>query len=206
MNIKSFLSAVISAAGILTLAQPASAFIYDWRFTNEDGTSGSTTDIISGIVEFNDADVFPGATDVDPINFQVNNIPGFPNGISPIIPNENLLDFPRDGIAALSFPGKNPPDVGDFDFDSNLMLGDFSLLFVIRDDSFRTGLVNFTSSASQLDVGGLSFRDNDSSSVIFQEASASVPFEFSPTLGLVLAGSFFAGSRVLKRRSNNFVK
>ena len=37
--------------------------------------------------------------------------------------------------------------------------------------------------------------------------SASVPFEFSPTLGLVLAGGFFAGSRVLKRRQkSNFVK
>ena len=30
------------------LAQPASALIFDWQFTNENGNVGSSTDIVSG--------------------------------------------------------------------------------------------------------------------------------------------------------------
>ena len=207
MNIKSLLIAAASTAGILTLSNPASAIIYDWQFTNEDGAIGSPTDVISGFVEFNDADVFPGATDVGAINLQLTNVPGFPDGSPPFDGDggielfENLLDRNRDGVSSVSSIG-TPNFGGDFDFDSNLMLSDYNIALVITDDELRDEFLRLRSSGSSLlNLKGVDrFEDSDSSSASFQEASASVPFEFSPTLGLFLAGSIFAGRSYIKRR------
>lgn len=211
MNIKSFLIAVASTAGILTLSQPASAVVYDWQFTNEDGSFGSSTDVVAGFVEFDDADVTPRAMNVAATNFQITSVtfdpassPFFGNGFIEL--NENLV---------------GGSTVNSFDFNTNEEISLFRFRVVLGDEGFNPatlegGAVEFF----ELDElgGGLGlFRaertalnyvaDFDLSTLVTLETTTSVPFEFSPTLGLVLAGGFFAGSRLLKHRKNsNFIK
>ena len=61
MNIKSCFLAAASTVGMLALTQPASAVIFDFTFTNENGLFGTNTDVVEGFVEFNDADVAIGS-------------------------------------------------------------------------------------------------------------------------------------------------
>ena len=197
MKIKSFLAAAVSTAGILTLSSPASAVIYDWQFINENGSFTTTTppnqDIVAGFVEFNDADVASGRASA--IDFQITSVTNLPNGSDPFLNdggielNQNLIPVSR--INIWSFSGGEVRAAFRADaFDNS---GDSEdILLEWKDISFWG---NFGVSEDSM------FIERDSSTLTFKvQDSASVPFEFSPTLGLVLAGSFFAGSRWLKHR------
>lgn len=227
MNIKSFLAAAISTAGILTLSQPASAVVYNWQFTNENGNLDSPTDVVRGFVEFDDANVSPNATNVQATSFQITEVtdvnssgsPGrfFGNGFG----LELGVDFPIISVG----PGADPAR-SSFSFDSNSeIVGSELFVDFIREreggifrDRERISLrknappdlrsfINAGTAQGGSSIGSFSYQDNDSNTLTFSSASASVPFEFSPTLGIVLAGGFFAGSRFLKRRQNdNFIK
>ena len=119
MNIKSFLIAAASTAGILTLSSPASAVIYNWQFTNEDGnfttTDPANQDIVTGFVEFNDADVQPNATDVQAIDLQITSVTNLPNGSDPFFGdggielNQNLATSPLLQSNSFSFSSSETP-------------------------------------------------------------------------------------------------
>lgn len=211
---KTFLAAVASTAGILTLAQPASAVIYDWQFTNEDGNFGNSTDVVAGFVEF-DATSYSDLANrqQEPaINLQITSVTGLSATSSPFFGdggielNTNLVS----GAFRNEFGFDGAGEVSGFSFGRNVDNRGFGGSGL---ENFRIWEVGFMDSGSFLinfgdEFGEIDARitDNNSSSTQFtQQASASVPFEFSPTLGLFLVGGMFAGRSYVKRR-NSLIK
>ncbi len=196
------------AFAILSLVQPANALIFNWQFTNEDGDFGNSTDVVAGFVEFNDADVFPNATGVAAINLQITSVTGLNSTSSPFFGdgaielNQNLIPFSAGGANSFDFnsssqivPTSSSYVGGDNDgsrfeelilYDNNNTIG----LTILRDFDF-----------DRIENQSIDLRDQDSSSLTFtQQASASVPFEFSPTLGLLVVGGVFISSSYIKYR------
>ena len=202
MNIKSLLIAAASTAGILTLSTPASAVIFDWEFTNTNGSFTTTTpanqDIVRGFVEFNDADVASGTASA--IDLQITSVTNLPNGSDPFFGdggielNTNLALSPSPSQNSFDFNGQG--DITSYEFDLRTSDNNFVIeQLILRQSTNVRRIINtdefsFTNTISS----------SNSSTLTFQEASASVPFEFSPTLGLFLVGSIFAGRSYIKRR------
>ena len=192
------------AFAILCLAQPANALIFNWQFTNEDGTFGSPTDIVAGEVEFDDADVFSGATGVAATRFEITSVTGLNSSSAPLFGdgaielNTNLITDP--GILVLR---------NNFDFDENgfedfefaaggdLISEEIQIYYEILEGGAIISGTSFLKDDLNLD----DYEDIDSSTLSFsQQGSASVPFEFSPTLGLLLVGGVFVSSGYIKHR------
>ncbi len=99
--------------------------------------------------------------------------------------------------------------MGTFDADGNIA-GTISFERVLNDNGGveeRFILISPNTVISQLQnqlPGNPSLlADFDSSSIQFTQQATPVPFEVSPTLGLLVVGSLFAGSRWRKRRNNS---
>ena len=200
-KISSLFAATATLSTLLT-ALPAKAIIYDWQFTNEDGDFGNPTDIVKGFVEFNDADVFAGATNVKAINFQINSVtelnetsaPFFGDGGIEI--NSNLLNLEL-GEYINSFY---------FDAEEEIILNGNNSSYRAFGRDNESGWEEFAFSPSViyfLQQNQTSFRDNDSSSLQFTRQSASVPFEFSPTTEFFLVSGIFGFKRYFKHRQAN---
>ena len=203
---KSFWFASATVATFSFWTQPASAIIFDWQFTNENGNVGSSTDVVSGWVEFKDAEVFPNATNVAATNLQITSVTGLPTGSDPFLGdgglelNQNLLSSSQIDIVngnSVSFNSSGAIIRSDLDLrllDDNSNTERLSLRLV---ESIETSFLNAQSPPSNpFPV----YMDLDSSTLTFTRQSASVPFEFSPTLGLLVVGGFWLGSRYLKHR------
>ena len=182
--------AALSVATVFALTQPAKAIIYSWEFTNEDGQQGSVTDKISGTVEFANP-VFNGSASA--IDVRVTEVTSaidlsFLSDSSEVELNQNvLLTNPSSESNTFNFGSSGEITSASFaQFgDQTLSLGGFS----------GSSLLN--QSAGFTDT----FADSDSSSLTFSQAS--VPFEFSPTLGLFLMGGMFGMARYAKSRKAN---
>ncbi len=194
------------AFAILCLAQPANALIFNWQFTNDDpnfANFGNPTDVVAGFVEFNDADVFPNATNVTATNLQITSITGLSSTSTPFFGdggielNENLSG----GVSnSFSFDSSSQIAASSFSFDALDAL-DFSERL---DLSIENG-EGFSFIEDGRDLTLMGTNEFSSSLTFTQQASGSVPFEFSPTLGLLLVGGVFASSRYIKYRKT-FIK
>ncbi len=213
-------TAVVSstiAFAILSLAQPANAITFDWQFTNDDGNFGNPTDVVAGFVEFNDADVFPNATNVAATNLQITSVTGLNSTSTPFF-GDGLIELNQNLV---SISGTDISRTNSFDFDatSNILINRNTSLegvdFHFQNSTFPGGGVEFAEVLTLTDYDGAAIRDVtvdgnveelrvvdfDSSSLTFtQQASTSIPFEFSPTLGLLVVGGVFVSSGYIKHR------
>ncbi len=208
MNIKSCFLAAASTVGMLALAQPASAVIFDWTFTNEDGNIGNATDVVEGFVEFNDADVAGGPFPVEAIAIEITRVTV--NGVEL---TETSSPFFGDGAIELDTDFIGLASVNSWTFSGGDTVTNVDFFTTVTNDTGGAGeFFQFDSSGNTLfrndDSGSiLQLIDNGSPSLEFTLRATAVPFEFSPGMGLVLAGGFLAGSRMLKqRKNNNFTK
>ena len=209
MNIKSFLFAAASTLGVLTLAHPASAITYSFEVGNDDGTFGDGSEVASFFIEFDPATVVPNATNVAATNVQVTGITNLstPNpffGDGGLELNQNLVPLAAfnsfsfgattDNIFGFNFLASSVDTGGNTEEFDTLGNGSFVFQFLSEGDGFSTD-------------GRNGIVDVDFTPATAIVPSTAVPFEFSPGMGLVLAGGFMAGSRLLKQRQNsNFNK
>ena len=229
INQISLIGATATFATLLTTF-PAKAIIYDWQFTNDDGSYGTNNEIVRGEVEFLDADVFPNANNVSATSLTITGVDNLsdPNpffGDGGIELNTNLIgssnvtnnSFSFDGlrdIATYSFEAETIRDEGvfiEFSRDTEtLSLSNSGMSLTNSDRECVDFAVGFASSFDECNAffgstdNTVAMSDSDVSSVSFQQpTSASVPFEFSPTVGLFLVGGVFGGKRYLKHRQAN---
>lgn len=193
MSIKYCLVAAASTLGMLTLTQPAQALTFRFSFSNVSGTE--VGGFVEGFIEYDPLLAVPDATNVPAIDFQVtdSNLTNYLAGNGGIEVGVNLISTFGAANNVTNFDGAGAID--DFfltvntgtetiDFGRGAPTG-FTLSSFATSDSFTNTIV-----------------DINSTTLVVTQATA-VPFEFSPGMGLVLAGGFLAGSRVLKQRKNN---
>lgn len=208
LNLKIFkgICVGVSFFASLSLAQSANAVIFNWQFTNEDGSFGISTDVVSGFVEFNDADVFPNATGVVATNLQISSVTGLPTGSDPFLGdggmelNENLLlSGQLDVLIGNSVSFNASEEIISSNLDLRLLDdgGNRERLAVnLGANSFfnaRTGPGSFPS-----------YSDSDSDTLTFTQQSVPVPFEVNPTLGLLLVGGV-SGTGYFKRKHSKSI-
>lgn len=205
LNIISSLFAATATLSTLLIAVPAKAIIYDWQFTNEDGNFGNSTDIIKGEVEFNNADVFPNATNVAATSLTITSIDNL------TAPNPFFGDGGIELFDNLVVPQPSLQNRFYFNDDEDITRVDFvSILFSNndREEQLQLDEPRGGSQARSIlldrDNGTNFFSDENSLTLQFtQQTSASVPFEFSPTTGLFLVGGIFGLKRYVKHRQAN---
>lgn len=193
----------IFSVGILVIAESASAVIYQWSFTNENGNVGNTSDTVSGFVEFS-ATSFGNLADqmmLNAIDLQITEvtIDGTPSTGTPFF-GDGGVELNKNLVSNSDI--FNFENLWSFDSSSNISQVNFVSIDSVPNETFELSL----SSLSQLTTGNtpaLSLNDSDSSSIIFdQQASTPVPFELDATLGILVVGGIVTGSSLLKRRQN----
>ena len=177
---------------MISLNKPANAIIYSWEFTNENGEQGSNTDLIKGTVEFTNPVFNSSASAIDVRVTEVVtaiDLSFLSNG-SDVELNQNILLTNPDG------------NTNNFTFNN---LGEITNANFARFGTETLSLGGFGgfSFLNQSGLGNDTFSDSDSSTLVFsQQASASVPFEFSPTLGLLLMGGVWGVNYFSKSRKS----
>ena len=206
---KSVLISSSLTVGILALTQPASAVIYNWQFTNVDGSAGSPTDIVQGTIEFSSFATFgdiAGEMGIAADDIQLTGITGSPG--LPFL-GDDLVEI---GPNLLTTTGLTTV-ANSFSFDGTGEIIDADVLICVLpmgSGCIEEELTFFTGGNSFFRASGQDYFDNFGtdgvSTLEFSGPStASVPFEFSPALGLLAVGGLFGGSR-LRKRSKDIVK
>ena len=197
--------AALSVATVFALTQPAKAVLFNtFEFTDENGygavgrVPGET---VTGTITFNGLNPGDSATGVAADSVVVDSIPNWYNawgdatdmqvGINlvPFINGENIL-----GATEINSFNVNNGTIATGESDFIAGLNDEALALAAYDPD--SGVQSFISA----DNASSAAWDADSSSLSFSQTSASVPFEFSPTLGLFLVGGLFGISRYAKSR------
>ena len=206
---KQFKNILLGAATVFAsfnFAQPASAFVFNWQFTNEDGLYGNSTDIVAGEVEFDDAQAVPGASNVAATRFEITGVTGLTSTSAPLFGDGGIeLDTNLVTSATDRYVDRN---IWFFDSDGDISYADFGVVSnnvtgsseILR---VRSIGVNTESTLVALDDGGKAYADSDSSTVSFsQQTATSVPFKSSPTFGLLIVGGVYASCRYIKHKKN----
>ena len=149
--------------------------IYDWQFTNENGNTGSSTDLIQGevIFEFDDSQTSPQKINIS--SFKITNITNL---------NSSSIPYFGDGEIELN---TNLVNVGfgnifAAEFDSN---GGLQSLFINFSETEEFFYLSFASSLIPSEVSledwsdGSLYKDSDASSFQIYERVSSVPWSFS---------------------------
>ncbi len=197
--LKCYTQLLLLSLGIGTIFFPttANALTFNWQFTNENGNTGSPTDIIAGEVEFDDSQAVPNATNVPAIRFEITSVTGLTSISAPFFGDEGI-ELNEDLVGAafqnsFSFNASGGVDVTNARFRfSELDQGSVQERLALTNNMGQSFLEEFGGSS-------LEFRDSDSSTLSFtQQAATPVPFEISPNLGLLILGGIFVSSRCIK--------
>lgn len=187
------------SAFFLIVQNSANAIVFDWQFNGEGGNSNvNLTGTVSGTVEFQDSSFIANQT-VSATNLMITNAgditgsPFFGSGYTEL--NTNLVSLSGSAYKYTNSFTVNSSANGfdNLDFDMLIVLAGtrierFALSTVqAGGNAERSFLHNYVYSTGT----STSFNDSDSSTLSFtpQVITAAVPFEFSPTLGLLLVGS-----------------
>lgn len=206
INQKSFLF----SCGVITtilLTQPAYAVIYDWQFDNENGF-GDQTQVVSGFLEFAATSFsdLAGNSNVSAIDFQINSVSNLPVD-DQIFIGDGRIEF-NTNLVGIS-------DINQWNFDNsgnNTLPIITGLHFLIDDRSTASPLAEGIliresfSGVLTRESPRTEYLDSDSSTLTFTQktTSVSVPFEFSPTLGILVVGSLFMSSCLSKHLINRY--
>jgi hypothetical protein len=192
--------AALSVATTFALTQPAKAVLINtFEFTDldGDGTGRVPGEKVTGTITFDSLNPGDTATGVAADSVVVNTIPSWLDSTW-----GDVADM-DEGVNIVNLTGSNNND--------NL----FTITSgVISDSNFWVEFVGSESLALSADGAGDSSYiydtfntpqdeyayDSAGASLTFSDGSASVPFEFSPTLGLLLMGGVFGISRYAKSR------
>lgn len=190
--------AALSVATVFTLTLPAKAILVNtFEFTDEDGLGSGRVpgETVTGTITFNSLNPGDSATGVAADSVVVDSIPSW-------------LDSTWGDAAGMDIGVNIASLTGTLDNDNTFNISngvisdsDFFVAFV-EDEALELSTFNQINGSVVWDRNpNFNYaRDFDSSSLTFSEASASVPFEFSPTLGLFLVGGVFGISRYAKSR------
>ena len=203
--------AALSVATVFALTQPAKAVLFNtFEFTDENGigTGRVPGETVTGTITFDSLNPGDSATGVAADSVVVDSIPSWSvsNNLWNDSPDMSL------GVELTQFINGEGADFNSSIPETNtwniingtIISGEFlsivnnqeSVALASKETNIIRSYVRDVNSGS----GNELLYDNNSSSLTFSEASASVPFEFSPTLGLFLVGGLFSISRYAKSR------
>lgn len=196
----------LSVATVFALTQPAKAVLVNtFQFTDKDGSGTGRVPggIVTGTITFNSLNPGDTVTGVAADSVVVDSIPSWFsssawNDSTGMAIGVNLTSF-INGESSFAETERN-----SFDIVGGIIQIPASE-FVAQDGTETAWLVvsSNTSNNNSFMYDSTDFkftRDVNGSSFVFSGASTSVPFEFSPTLGLFLVGSLFGVSRYAKSR------
>jgi hypothetical protein len=203
----------LSVATVFALTQPAKAILTNtFQFTDENGfgTGRVTGGIVTGTITFNSLNPGDSATGVAANSIVVDSIPSWAINSSGLWNDSPDMSL---GVELTQFINGETADFSTGIFETNTWdivngtIVNGSFLSIVNNQESVALSSNDPNSPSFIRSyvrdtnGGFEYMyDNNSSSLTFSEASASVPFEFSPTLGLLLVSSLFGVSRYAKSR------
>lgn len=178
--------------------QAANAIIFDWTFTNVDGNTGNTSDVVSGEVEFDDLLAVPNADDIPATRLEITNVTNGSLDLTSRLFGDGNIEL---NTNLVTNPGIAFVNNWDLDSSGNIINSGTSFQTILAEETLQ--LSSVFSFLRDITGTNLFYQDNGVTLNYSLQSATPVPFEISPNLGLLILGGVFVSSKLIKQKLNN---